>query len=65
MTVVLSWWREEVKELAGQYKVRGGNASKDQLLGEGHFAEVEAQAEHEEEPSTLCHVAALKDWDGV
>lgn len=63
--MVLSWWREEVKEIAGQYKGRGGNASRDQLRGEGHLAEVEAQAEYGAEPLTLCHLAALNDRDEV
>lgn len=34
----LSWWREEMKAIAPQNKVRGSNISKDQLLGEGHSA---------------------------
>ena len=58
-----SWWREEVKEIAREYKVRGGSASKDQLLGEGHLAEVEARAEHDEEALTLMSLGSLK-WLG-
>lgn len=50
---------------AQQYKVRGINISKDLLLGEGPFAEVEVQAEYDEETLTLCHLAAIKSWDKV
>lgn len=37
----------------------GRNISKDKQLGEGHFAEVEVQAEYDEEILTLCCLAAL------
>jgi hypothetical protein len=34
--------------------VRGVNVSEDQLLGEVCFAEIEVQAEYDEETLTLC-----------
>ena len=35
------WWRDEVREIARLNRARGREISTDQLLGEGHFAEVE------------------------
>ena len=40
----ISWWREEVREIAGQNRARSGEIFVNQLLVEGHFAEVEVQA---------------------
>lgn len=50
---------------AQQNKVRGINVSTDLLLGKGPFAEVEVQAEYDEETLTLCHLAAIKSWDKI
>ena len=35
------WWRDEVREIARLNRARGREISTDQMLGEGHFAEVE------------------------
>jgi hypothetical protein len=52
------WWREEAKEIAQQNKARGKNISEVLLLGEGHFAELEVDAEYDES-LMLCAKAAL------
>jgi hypothetical protein len=52
-----------VNEITGQNKTRSNNVSRDQLLGEGGFAEV--QAEYDEETLMFCCLAALKTWDKV
>lgn len=58
------WWREEAKEIAQQNKARGKNISEVLLLGEGHFAELEVDAEYDES-LMLCAKAALNAWDEV
>jgi len=60
-----SWWRKEAKEMAQQSKVRDINISKDQLLGEVHFAEAEVQARYNGKTLTLCCLTALNTWDKV
>ena len=52
----LTWWR---------VKARGREISTDQLLGEGHFAELEGPAVYDEETLALCRLSALKTWDKV
>lgn len=61
----ISWWREEVREIARQNRARGRDISTDQLLGEGRFAEVEVQAVYDEETLAWCRLSALKAWDKV
>lgn len=63
--MVLMVERSSKGEEAQQNKVRGINISTDLLLGKGPFAEVEVQAEYDEETLTLCHLAAIKSWDNV
>ena len=54
-----AWWRGEVNEIARQNRARGREISTDQMLGEGHFAEVEVQAVYDEETLALCQLSAL------
>ena len=54
-----SFWREEAKVLEHQGRVRGFEASQDQILGEGHYADPESQATNNERILLLCHTAAL------
>jgi hypothetical protein len=46
----LTWWR---------VKARGREISTDQLLGEGHFAELEGPAVYDEETLALCGLKGL------
>ena len=39
--------------------------SKDQLLGEGHYANVERQSLYNGHTLSLCHTAALNAWDRI
>lgn len=60
-----SWWREEEKDIACENRARGRETSKDQLLGEGCFTEIEVQAVYDEETLALCLLAGLNVWDKV
>nr|CDQ07277.1 Bm11540 [Brugia malayi] len=40
----LSWWREEAREIAHKNRARGVGVSKEQLLGDGQYADTEIQA---------------------
>lgn len=41
----LSWWREEARERAFKSRARGAGVCKEQLLGDGQYADPEIQAE--------------------
>ena len=56
-------FREEAKTLEHQGRVRDFEASQDQILGEGPYADSDSQATYNEYILSLCHTAALNAWD--
>ena len=60
-----SFWREEAKVLEHQGRVRGFEASQDQILGEELYADLNSQATYTEHISSLYHTSALNAWDRI
>ena len=59
------YFREEAKILEQQGKAKGLETSQDQILGEGTYADPQAQALYNEQILSLCHKAALNAWDRI
>ena len=59
------YWREEPKALEHQGRVRGFEASQDQALGKGHYADAQSQAIYNEHILSLCHTTVLNAWDRI
>ena len=58
------WWKE-AKILEQQGKAKELEASQDQILGEGTYADSQEQALYDEQILFLCHKAALNVWDKI
>ena len=54
-----SFWREKAKTLEHQGRVKGVEASQDEILGEGPSADLDSQATYNEHVLSLYHTAAL------
>ena len=59
------YFREEAKILEQQGKAKGLETSQDQILGEGTYADPQAQALYNEQILSLCHTATLNVWDRI
>lgn len=46
-------------------KKGGYEVSQDQILGEGHYADINSQATNNEHIVSLCHTATLNAWDRI
>ena len=59
-----SWLKEETNTLEQQGKVRSYEISQDQILGTGHYGDVNSQATFSEHTLyLLCHTVVLNAWD--
>ena len=56
---------EKLKALEHQGRVRGFEASQDQVLGKGHYADAQSQAIYNEHVLSLCRTKVLNAWDRI
>ena len=61
----ICYFREEAKILEQQEKSKGLESFQDQTLGEGTYADPQAQTLYNEQILSLCHKAALNAWDRI
>ena len=58
----LLWCRHEATKVEQHNIARGINVAKDQLLGEGHYANLQEQIQCDDIVIKECHIAALRAW---
>jgi hypothetical protein len=59
----LSWWRHEATEIEQCNIAREMNITKDQLLGEGCYADLQEQIQFDDVIIEQCCVEVLRAWD--